>query len=65
MIGPENRQSLARDIHMAHQGGAQLRQASKTAGIDMRILQRWKASEDLVSGDRRSDALCARTARIP
>jgi len=56
MIGLEDRQALARDIHAAHQAGARWHLACQTAGIDVRTLQRWQAREGLVSGDGRSDA---------
>jgi hypothetical protein len=36
MIGLEDRQSLAHDIHTAHKAGARLRLACETAGIDVR-----------------------------
>ena len=36
MIGLEDRQVLARDIHTAHTAGARLRLACETAGIDLR-----------------------------
>ena len=57
MIGLEDRQTLARDIHTAHAAGARLRQACDTAGIDVRTLQRWKARQGLVSGDGRPEAV--------
>ena len=57
MIGLEDRRSLAHDIHTAHHSGARLRPACEIVGIDVRTLQRWKACEGLVSGDRRPDAL--------
>jgi len=57
MIGLEDRQTLAHDIHTAHSAGARLRLACDTAGIDMRTLQRWKAHAGLVSGDGRPDAV--------
>jgi transposase InsO family protein len=57
MIGLEDRRSLTRDIHTAHQGGARLRLACETAGIDLRTLQRWKAREGLVAGDGRPAAV--------
>ncbi len=56
MIGLEDRQALARDIHTAHSAGARLRLACETAGIDIRTLQRWKASEGLCRGDGRPEA---------
>jgi putative transposase len=57
MIGLEDRQMLAQDIHTAHSAGARLRLACETAGIDERTLQRWKACQGLVSGDGRPQAL--------
>ena len=38
MIGLEDRQALARDIHTAHSAGARLRLACETAGIDERTV---------------------------
>ena len=52
MIGLEDRQTLARDIHIAHSAGARLKPACETAGIDLRTLQRWQAG-----GDRRPQAV--------
>ena len=43
MIGLEDRQAWAQDIHTAHQAGARLRLACEIVGIDVRTLQRWKA----------------------
>ncbi len=57
MIGLEDRQSLAHDIHTAHKAGARLRLACETAGIDVRTLQRWNAGAGLVSGDGRPHAV--------
>ena len=57
MIGLEDRQSLAHDIHTAHKAGARLRLACETAGIDVRTLQRWNSGEGLVSGDGRPHAV--------
>jgi len=57
MIGLEDRQVLAQDIHIAHGAGARLRLACETAGIDTRTLQRWKAHAGLVSGDGRPGAV--------
>lgn len=56
MIGLEDRQVVAQNIHVAHTDGARLRLACETAGIDLRTLQRWKAGEGLTSGDGRPDA---------
>jgi len=57
MIGLEDRQALAMDIHVAHTTGARLRLACEIAGIDVRTLQRWNASTGLVTGDGRPDAV--------
>ena len=57
MIGLEDRQALARDIAVAHAAGARLKPACETAGIDVRTLQRWKATDGLVSGDGRPQAV--------
>jgi transposase InsO family protein len=62
MIGLEDRQELARQIEVAHRAGARLDQACRIAGIDVRTLQRWKAREGLVSGDRRPAAARPRPA---
>jgi putative transposase len=56
MIGLEDRRRLARDIATAAQAGARLHLACETAGIDVRTLQRWKASDGLATGDRRPQA---------
>ena len=57
MIDLEDRQALARDIHVAHAAGARLKPACETAGIDLRTLQRWQAGDGLVGGDRRLRAV--------
>ena len=57
MIGLEDRQALARDIHTAHTTGARLKWACETAGIEVRTLQRWKAFDGLISGDGRPQAV--------
>jgi transposase InsO family protein len=57
MIGLEDRQSLARDIEVAHQAGARLHKACEVAGIDVRTLQRWRACQGLVAGDGRPQAV--------
>ena len=41
MIGLEDRQALARDIHTAQSAGARLTRACEIVGIDLRTLQRW------------------------
>jgi putative transposase len=57
MIGLEDRQALARDIHVAQAAGARLKPACEIAGINLRTLQRWHAGEGLVGGDRRPQAV--------
>ena len=56
MIGLEDRQALARDIHVAHAAGARLHAACEIAGIELRTLQRWKARHGLTEGDGRPQA---------
>jgi len=53
MIGLEDRQTMVRHIESAHAAGARLRLACEVAGITVRTLQRWKAHDGLVIGDRR------------
>jgi putative transposase len=55
MIGLEDRQALARDIHVAHVAGARLKPACAMAGIELRTFQRWQAIDGLVAAiaDRR------------
>ena len=57
MIRLEDRQDIAQAVHEAHQAGARLRPACELAGITVRTLQRWKAGDGLVRGDRRPDAV--------
>ena len=57
MIGLEDRQALARDIHIAHTTGARLTPTCKIAGIDLRTLQRWQAADGHVRADRRPQAV--------
>ncbi|CAG1012459.1 Putative transposase InsK for insertion sequence element IS150 [Burkholderiales bacterium] len=57
MIGLEDRQALARDIHAAHAAGARLQPACETAGIDLRTLQRWQATDGIKGGDGRPRAV--------
>ncbi len=56
MIGLEDRHTMVRHIETAHAGGARLRLACEVAGITVRTLQRWKADDGLVVGDRRPGA---------
>ena len=53
MIVLEDRQALAQHIDVAHAAGARLALACRTAGIDLRTLQRWKSQAGLVGGDGR------------
>jgi len=57
MIGLEDRRSLACHIEAAHTAGARLDKACAVAGIDVRTLQRWKARQGLLKGDRRPTAV--------
>ena len=59
MIDLEDRQSLSQDIGVAHAAGARLHLACEVAGIDLRTLQRWKASDGLALGDGRPLAVRA------
>jgi putative transposase len=56
MIRLEDRQSIVAAIDQAHGAGARLRPACELAGIDIRTLQRWRANEGAVRGDRRPQA---------
>jgi len=53
MIVLEDRQALAQHIDVAHAAGSRLALACRTAGIDLRTLQRWKSQAGLVDGDGR------------
>jgi transposase InsO family protein len=57
MIGLEDRQALARNIHAAHTAGARLKPACVMAGIDLRTLQRWQTADGNIDGDRRPQAV--------
>jgi putative transposase len=57
MIGLEDRQAIAQNIHVAHAAGARLRPACGIAGIDLRTLQRWQAQDGLTAGDGRPQAV--------
>ena len=59
MIGLGDRQALAFAIDTAQRSGARLHQACEIAGIDLRTLQRWKASDGLIAGDGRPLAVRA------
>ena len=56
MTALEDRRKLSEDIEQAHQAGARLRLACEVGGIDVRTLQRWKASDGLEHGDGRPSA---------
>ena len=57
MIVLEDRQQHACNIDIACQAGARLRTACEVVGITPRTLQRWKAQDGLIHGDRRPGAL--------
>ncbi|MCB1998556.1 MAG: DDE-type integrase/transposase/recombinase [Rhodoferax sp.] len=57
MIRLEDRQVIAQAVEEAHTAGAGLRPACELVGVDLRTLQRWKASDGLVRGDRRPEAV--------
>ena len=57
MIGLEDRQALARDIHTAQSAGARLKLACEIAGIELRTLQRWTSCDGVVRGDGRPQAV--------
>jgi putative transposase len=56
MIRLEDRTVLAQNIDTAHSAGARLGQACAEVGITVRKLQRWKADNGFVSGERRPTA---------
>ena len=56
MIRLEDRQVIAQAVEQAHEAGARLRPACELVGVGLRTLQRWKASDGLVRGDRRPEA---------
>lgn len=57
MIGLEDRQTIALDIHTARKAGARLYKACEVAGIDVRTLQRWQVNDGVVAEDRRPKAV--------
>lgn len=57
MIRLEDRQSIAQAVEQAHADGAGWKPACELAGITVRTLQRWKAGDGLVRGDRRPEAV--------
>lgn len=56
MIRVEERREMALGIEEAQMAGARLDRACEIVGIDVRTLQRWKAADGLLRGDRRPDA---------
>jgi len=56
MIRVEERREMALGIEEAQVAGARLDRACEVVGIDVRTLQRWKAAEGLLHGDRRPQA---------
>ena len=57
MIRLEDRQVIAQAVAEAQVAGARLKPACELVGIDLRTLQRWKATGGLVRGDRRPEAV--------
>ena len=57
MIGLEDRQMLARDIKIAQMAGARLEPACAIAGISVRTLQRWQATDGEIRSDGRPMAV--------
>jgi putative transposase len=47
IIRLEDRQKMTQLVEHAHASGARLKPACQLAGIDLRTLQRWKASDGL------------------
>ena len=62
MIRLEDRQKMTQLVEHAHASGARLEPACQLAGIDLRTLQRWKAGDGLVLGDKRPEAVHPRPA---
>lgn len=56
MIRLEDRQNIVQAVEEAHIAGARLEAACELVGITARTLQRWKAGDGLVAGDRRPTA---------
>jgi putative transposase len=53
MMGLEDRQALARDIHIAQAAGARLVLACEIVGMALRTLQRWKGVDGTIRPDDR------------
>jgi putative transposase len=58
----EDRQKIAQHVEQAHADSARLKPACLLAGIDLRTLQRWKAGDGLLRGDKRPTAVHPRPA---
>ena len=57
MTGLEDRRHMTDMIQEAHDNGASLYQACKTAGITVRTLQRWQTVDGSIKADARPDAV--------
>lgn len=57
MIALKDRQEIVRLIDWAHGRGARLHRVCEEVGIDIRTLQRWRASDGLQQGDARPRAV--------
>ena len=55
MIVLEDRLALTQSIQVAHEAGARRHKACQTAGISLRTLQRWQASNKPELGDGRPE----------
>ncbi len=53
MIRLEDRRQIVEAVDEAHRSGARVAPACEMAGIDIRTLQRWRASDGLERGDGR------------
>ena len=62
MIPLNDRQILAQNIQEAHEAGARWKPACTLAGITLRTLQRWQASEGEIRADARPHAMRATPA---
>lgn len=57
MMWLEDRLKIAEHVEQAHADGARLKPACRLAGLELRTLQRWKASDGLMLGDKRPAAV--------
>ena len=62
MIVLEDRLALTQSIQVAHEAGARRHMACQTAGVSLRTLQRWQASNAPELGDGRPSAVRPRPA---